>query len=625
MTDELQHKIRTLPESPGCYLMKSGGEIIYVGKAKNLKNRVRQYFHAFENHTPKVRAMVSRVDDFDVMLCRSNFEALTLECNLIKLHRPFYNILLKDDKQYPYLRYNPAEMYPRLTVARILDPHDGYKYLGPYIGATAVRQVLAELGRYFPLRRCALKLPLDKPYRPCVYHSTGQCMAPCAGYINEADYKDILRRAVDFLNGDARDILRELGTRMAEAAAAMQYEQAAVYRDKIADVKAITERQLAIQTRDVEQDVIAAAADDTDAVMQVMHIRGGRIEGGEPYLLENAGGGTPAELIEGFITQHYVDGRAIPREILVEALEDDAEELALWLREQRGAAVTLLCPQRGEKAALIGICRKNAADALAKRQMDEQIRHAKTALAMQELSDVLGLPTLPHRIEGFDISNTQGVLSVASMVVFEGGLPAKKQYRHFRIKTVEGANDFASMAEVIGRRFTHGLAEQRERQAAGQPLAEGRFSAFPDVILIDGGPQQLAFAHQAMLDAGASVPMFGLAKRFEEIYLPGEDVPIVLDRRSNALHLVQRVRDEAHRFGITHHRALRGKAGIASELSNIPGIGEKRRIALLRTFKSLPAILTASFDELKAVEGMNTRTAQAVLDYASARAQKAGG
>lgn len=625
MTEALQHKIRTLPDSPGCYLMKSEGAIIYVGKAKNLKNRVRQYFHAFENHTPKVRAMVSRVDDFDIMLCRTNFEALTLECNLIKLHRPFYNILLKDDKHYPYLRYDPREAFPRLTVARVLDPHDGYKYLGPYIGATAVRQVLAELSRYFPLRRCALKLPLDKPYRPCVYHSTGQCMAPCAGYISEANYKDILRRAVDFLNGDARDILRELTARMSEAAEAMQYEQAAVYRDKIADVKAITERQLAIQTRDVEQDVIATAADESDAVVQVMHIRGGRIEGGEHYVLENGGGDSPAELIEGFVTQHYDEGHGIPRELLVQALGEDAEELAQWLREKRGGAVALLCPQRGEKAALVAICQKNAADALLKRQQDEQLHLAKTSLAMEELKTALGLPTLPLRIEGFDISNTQGVLSVASMVVFEGGMPANKQYRHFRIKTVEGANDFASMAEVIGRRFTHGLTEQRERAEAGLDPAEGRFSAFPDVVLIDGGPQQLAFAHQAMLDAGVSVPMFGLAKRFEEIYLPGEDVPIVLDRRSNALHLVQRVRDEAHRFGITHHRALRGKAGIASELSNIDGVGEKRRIALLRHFKSLPAILGASFEELKAVDGMNARVAQAVYDYARAKEKKPEG
>lgn len=622
MTDELQHKIRTLPDSPGCYLMKSQGVIIYVGKAKNLKNRVRQYFHAFENHTPKVRAMVSRVDDFDIMLCRTNFEALTLECNLIKHHRPFYNILLKDDKQYPYLRYDPREAFPRLTIARTLDPQDGYRYLGPYIGATAVRQVLAELSRYFPLRRCALKLPLNHPYRPCVYHSTGQCMAPCAGYISEADYKDILRRAVDFLNGDAKDILRELHARMAEAAEHLEYEQAAILRDKISDVKAITERQLAIQARDVEQDVIAVATDQTDAVAQVLHIRGGRIEGGQHFVLENSGGDEPAAIIEGFMTQHYEDGRTIPREVIVEALGDNQEELVQWLRERRGAAVTLLVPKRGEKAALVGICRKNAADALQKRQQDEQIRHARTALAMEELQTALDLPTLPLRIEGYDISNTQGVLSVASMVVFEGGMPAKKQYRHFRIKTVEGANDFASMAEVIGRRFNHGLQEKREREEAGLPVEEGRFSIFPDVVLIDGGPQQLAFAYRAMLDTGVNLPMFGLAKRFEEIYLPGEDTPIVLDKRSNALHLVQRVRDEAHRFGITHHRALRGKAGIASELNTIPGVGEKRRIALLRAFRSLPAILAASREALLAVPGITQTVADAVLAYAAGKAKE---
>jgi excinuclease ABC subunit C len=625
MTDELLHKIHTLPDSPGCYLMKSRGEIIYVGKAKNLKNRVRQYFHAFEAHTPKVRAMITRVDDFELILCRTNFEALTLECNLIKLHRPFYNILLKDDKQYPYLRYNPAEPFPRLTVARTSDPHDGYVYLGPYVGATAVRQVLNELGRYFPLRRCALKLPLPKPHRPCVYHATGRCKAPCAGYIGEKEYKEILRRAVDFLNGDDKDILRELAKRMDEAAANLEYEQAAMYRDKIADVKAITERQLAIRTRDVEQDVIAVATDLNDAVVQLLHIRGGRIEGGQAYTLENAGGTEPNELIEGFLTQHYDDGRLIPREIIAQALGENREELTRWLRERRNAAVTLTCPRRGDKAALVDICRKHAADALLKRQKNEQVRRAHTVQAMEELQKALDLPTLPERIEGYDISNTQGVLSVASMVVFEGGMPAKKQYRHFRIKTVEGANDFASMAEVIGRRIKHGLEEREEREAAGLPMEEGRFSLFPDVILIDGGPQQLLFARRAMEEAGVNLPMFGLAKRFEEIYLPGREDPVVLDKRSNALHLVQRVRDEAHRFGITYHRALRGKAGIASELTGIPGIGEKRKIALLRAFKSLPAVLAAGEEELAAVPGMNERAAQAVAAYAKQKSEKNGG
>ncbi|MDD3411954.1 MAG: excinuclease ABC subunit UvrC, partial [Eubacteriales bacterium] len=279
MNEQLAYKIKMLPDSPGCYLMKSGGQIIYVGKAVNLKNRVRQYFHAFEGHTPKVRAMVSRVDDFDILLCGSNFEALTLECNLIKKHRPFYNILLMDDKQYPYLRIDPAEPYPRLTLSRTMDPKDGAKYFGPYIGATAVRQVLDELGRFFPLRRCSLKLPLDRPRRPCVHHEIGKCLGPCAGLVSEATYGELIKRVTAFLNGDAKELLRELNQQMTDAAAKLEYEQAAQLRDKIADVKAITERQIAIQTRDVEQDVVAVAADASDAIVQLVHIRGGRIEG----------------------------------------------------------------------------------------------------------------------------------------------------------------------------------------------------------------------------------------------------------------------------------------------------------------------------------------------------------
>ena len=616
MNDNLLYKIKMLPDSPGCYLMKSQGQIIYVGKAKNLKNRVRQYFHAFENHTPKVRAMITRIEDFDIILCRTNFEALTLECNLIKLHRPFYNILLRDDKQYPYLRLDPAETYPRLTLARSINPKDGARYFGPYIGATAVRQALDQLGKTFPLRKCALKLPLKTPKRPCVYHTIGQCLAPCAGLVSESDYATLLSRAVAFLNGDTRAVIGELTAQMNAAAENLDYEQAAILRDKIADIRAITDRQLAIQTRDVEQDVIAVATDTTDAIVQLLHIRGGKIEGGQAYVLENCGDETPAELIEGFMTQHYEDGNLIPRNVLVEELGEDSEELEQWLRERRQAAVTLHSPQRGEKLQLIEICRKNAADALLKRQQNEAIRHAKTALAMQELQQALELPTLPERIEGYDISNTQGVLSVASMVVFEGGMAAKKEYRHFRIKTVEGANDFASMAEVIGRRFTHGLQEKHEREQANLPVEEGRFSKLPDVVLIDGGPQQLAFAHRAMLDAGANVPMFGLAKRFEEIYLPGREEPIVLDKRSNALHLVQRVRDEAHRFGITQHRALRGKAGLASELTKIEGVGEKRKVELLRHFRSVPAILSATREELMEVDGISEKIADAIVRYA---------
>ena len=619
MSGELTHKIALLPDSPGCYLMKSHGEILYIGKAKNLKNRVRQYFHAPESHTPKVRAMIGRVDDFDILLCRTNFEALTLESNLIKKHRPFYNILLKDDKHYPYLCYDPSDPFPRLIVSRTYDSKDGRKYFGPYIGATAVRQTLDELGRYFPLRRCALRFPLKRPRRPCVYYDTGQCLAPCAGLITPEAYANILRKSVEFLNGDVRPVLAELRQKMDEAAQAMEYEQAAMYRDKIADVQVVSERQLAIQTRSVEQDVLAVAADEIDAVVQLVHIHQGRMEGGQHFLLENQGGADAGEILSGFIPQYYGEDRAIPREILLAAEPEDMGELEMLLRERRGAAVTLSCPQRGEKRRLVDICKKNAGDVLLKHQLNKQTRFKRTTQAMRKLQEALALPAPPRRIEGYDISNTQGVLSVGSMVVFEQGMPNKKQYRHFRIKTVEGANDFASMEEVLRRRLTHGLEEKKEREANGLSPDEGRFSRFPDMILIDGGPQQLAFARRAMADCGLDLPMFGLAKRNEELFLPDREDPLVLDKRSQGLHLLQRVRDEAHRFGITHHRALRGKSGLASELTSIPGIGEKRKVALLKAFKSINAVFAADREALLNVDGMTEPAAQAILDYSHKR------
>lgn len=605
-----------LPESPGCYLMKSQGEIIYVGKAVNLKNRVRQYFHG--SHTPKVAAMVARVDDFDLMLCQTNFEALTLECNLIKKHRPFYNILLKDDKHYPYLRINLNEPYPRLTLARNMDKQEpGIKYFGPYIGATAVRQVMDEVRRFFPLRTCSLSLPLKTPRRPCVHHQIGQCLAPCAGKVSEAEYNAILKRVIDFLNGDSGELLKELTCEMHQASDRMEYEQAALLRDKIADIRQLMEEQHAIQTRDVEQDVLAVARDGQDAMAHLTHIRAGRIEGGRAFLLENCGAEEPDVLLANFLTQYYDDGHLIPRNVLAQALPEPIGELERWLRERRGGAVTLAVPQRGDKAELVRLALKNAEDALLKHRQSALVKDMRTRQAMLELKEALGLPTLPLRIEGYDISNTQGILSVASMVVFEGGVPNKKAYRIFRIKTVEGANDFASMAEVIGRRFTHGLKEKHDREAAGLDPATGSFSKLPDVILIDGGPEQLLFAHRAMQEAGGNVPMFGLAKKFEEIYLPGRAEPIVLDRRSNALHLVQHVRDEAHRFGITHHRALRGKEGLKSELSSIEGIGPKKQAALIRHFKSVKAIFEATKEELCQVEGISEGLAQRILEHCS--------
>ncbi len=621
--EKLELKISMLPESPGCYLMKDAeGTIIYVGKAVNLKNRVRSYFRDTV-HTPKVAAMISHIDDFDILLCDSNLEALCLECNLIKRHKPYYNILLKDDKHYPYLRLDLKEPFPRLTLARRMEK-DGARYFGPYISATAVRQVLEAVRSVFPLRTCRKDLPLKTPCRPCVNHEIGRCLAPCAGKCTQEQYGEMIRGVLAFLGGDYRQVLTVLEQEMTDCAAKMQYERAAVLRDKIRDVKGLMERQIAIQTANSEQDIIALAQDGLDAMAQVVYVRGGRMVGGDQFTLPGEGGEEPGEVLAGFMTQYYEDGNLIPRNVLVQCLpEGMREQLEAWLRQQKNAAVTLTTPQRGEKHDLVLLAAKNAADALEKRNARAAIQEERTIGAAAALGKALGLPKPPRRIEGYDISNTQGVLSVASMVVFIDGAPAKKEYRSFRIKTVVGANDFASLNEVLGRRFRHGLEEKKEREEAGLPATGGRFSDLPDLVLIDGGPQQLRFARQALLDLGAEVAMFGLAKKQEEIYLPDREEPIRLDHHTPELHLVQRVRDEAHRFCITHHRGLRGKASIHSQLEDIPGIGPKRRKALLTGLGSLKAIREATEAQLSALPGMNKTAVEAVLAWQSAQKQKA--
>ncbi len=614
--ENLELKIAKLPESPGCYLMKDAeGTIIYVGKAVNLKNRVRSYFRD-TYHTPKVAAMISHIADFDILLCDTNLEALCLECNLIKLHKPYYNILLKDDKHYPYLRVDLKEAYPRLTLARRMEK-DGAKYFGPYIGATAVKQVIDAVRGVFPLRTCKQTLPLKSPKRPCINYDIGKCMAPCAGKCTEEAYWDMMDGVLAFLNGDYRQVCDNLKKSMNDAAAKMQYEKAAVYRDKIRRVEGLMERQIAIQTAQGEQDIFALAQDGLDAMVQVIYVRGGRMVGGDHFALPREGSEDPAEILAAFLTQYYEDGALIPRNVLCESLpEDSTEQLEGWLRQQKGGAVTLATPKRGEKHELVRLAAKNAADALDKRNAKAAIQEERTVGACIGLAKALGLEKPPRRIEGYDISNTQGVLSVASMVVFIDGKPAKKEYRRFRIKTVEGANDFASMNEVLGRRFARGLEEKAEREKQGLPAIGGKFSDLPDLVLIDGGPQQLRFARQALLDMGAGeVAMFGLAKKEEEIFLPDQEEPICLDHHTPELHLVQRVRDEAHRFGITYHRALRGKAFVHSQLEDIPGIGPTRRKALMNRFGSIKGIRTATEEELLATPSMNRTAVDAVLQW----------
>ncbi len=603
MNETIAQKLRLLPDSPGCYQMKENGKIIYVGKAVNLKNRVRSYFHGHD-HTPKVAAMVSHITDFDIILCRTNLEALILECNLIKLYKPYYNILLKDDKHYPFIRVNLMEPFPRVTLAR-RQASDGAKYFGPYIGATAVRETLESLKKLFPLRTCAHALPEHPPKRPCMNYEIGRCLGPCCGKCTENEYRAVVQRVISFLNGKYQDVTNDLEQDMKQAAAALQFEKAAKLRDQIKDIHGLMQRQQAIQTSGVEQDVFALAQDDLDAMAQVLYVRSGHILGGDSFALPREGKEEKGEVLFDFIVQFYEGDRKPAREILCPDLpEEISADLEEWLRRQRGGACTLTIPQRGDKRALTLLAEKNARDALEKRNAKKQVQYERTVGAVEELARFIGMDTVPRRIEGYDISNTQGAQNVASMVVFIDGEPAPKEYRHYRIKSFEGANDFASMNEVLGRRFRRCFAEDEKER---WPL--------PDLVLIDGGPEQLQFAREAMLAAGADVPMFGLAKRLEEFFLPGREDSILIDHHSPVLHLIQRIRDEAHRFAITYHRGLRGKASVHSALEDIPGVGPTRRRALLQYFKSVKAIREAELEELRQVPGMNAPAAQAVYAW----------
>jgi excinuclease ABC subunit C len=609
LNPELALKLKTLPETPGCYLMRNASEVLYVGKAINLKNRVRSYFQSGHGHTPKVRAMVARVVDFDVIICQTNLEALILESNLIKLHKPYYNIMMRDDKQYPFIRVDMHQDFPRIELVRRTQ-RDGAKYFGPYLGATGVREVLDVLRQVFPLRTCTLALPDGKTRRPCIQHEMGNCLAPCAGLCEREQYHAVLRDALRFLGGQSQAIEDTLRAQMNDAALALEFERAGTLRDRLRAVEKLTEKQRANKPGGGDRDVLAVARDGLDAMVQTLHIRGGQMIGGDHFSLERAGDDSPGEILLSFMLQYYSEAALIPREIVLPELPDESDTLAELFAELLGKKVEITVPQRGEKRALVELAEKNATDALAKRNARSLAQYDRTIGAARSLAEKLGISRTVRRMECYDISNTQGVLSVASMVVFIDGQPAKKQYRHFRIQTVEGANDFASMEEVLSRRFRHGLEERAQRLAQGLALEDGKFSDLPDLVVIDGGPEQLLFARRAMLAAGADVPICSLAKRLEEIFLPDREKSILLDRHDPALHLVERIRDEAHRFAITHHRGLRGKQMTKSQLEDIPGIGSNRRRALLIKFKSIQAMRDATLEELTSTPGMSKPAAQ---------------
>lgn len=607
MTDIVAEKLKLLPDSPGVYIMKDDhGRIIYVGKAIVLKNRVRQYFQNNRSHTPKVRAMVSHVADFEIIMTHSEVEALILECNLIKKHRPRYNISLKDDKSYPYVKVTVNEEYPRVFLTHRVQK-DGARYFGPYTNVTAVHESLKLLRRLFPLRTCR-----HLQERPCLEYHIRRCLAPCAGKVTKEEYAAMIRAVLLFLEGRTEDVERELSQRMAKAVEAYHFEVAARLRDQLQAVRKVAEKQN-IVTGSGNQDAVGMARSEVGVCVQIFFIRAGKMIGREHFLLQGSEEESDEDILTAFLQQYYHRATFIPQEVLLplELPAAERELLEAFLQEKkRQGRVSLLCPKRGTKHDIVAMAAGNAEKYLSDEAARIKRANEQTLGAVEELGRYLGLKTPPNRMECFDISHIQGSETVASMVVFEGGLPKKSDYRRFKIRSTEGKpDDFLSMREVTTRRYV-GLPEDE----------------LPDLIVIDGGKGQLSSALEIIRGAGhKDVPVVGLAKQFELVFTEGNPEPVVLPRHSQALYLIQRIRDEAHRFAITYHRKLRGKRNLVSVLDHIVGIGPKRRQALRAHFGSLARIKEAGVEELAAVEGMNKPAAEAVYQFFQTQKEWRGG
>ncbi|KKM10520.1 excinuclease ABC subunit C [Clostridiales bacterium PH28_bin88] len=605
---ELEEKLNRLPDRPGVYLMRdSKGNIIYVGKATSLKNRVRSYFRSTHRQAAKTRALVSHIADLEYIVTDSAVEALILENNLIKEHRPKYNIDLKDDKTYPYLKVTLQEKFPRVMVTRSVQK-DGARYFGPYTRAGAMNETLKLLRRLFPVRTCT-NHTLQQG-RACLNAHIGRCPAPCDGRVDEDTYRAAVGEIVLFLEGRGDDLVARLKQRMEEAAANLEFEKAARLRDQIRAVQDVLAEQKIVSAGLEDQDVIAIARDGGDACGQVFFVRGGKVMGREHFFLGGTADLSREEVMAFFVQQYYARVDVVPREILLGDDAEDREVIEEWLGQKRGGRVRLRVPRRGDKLKLVEMVHKNALMVLQEYQLARRKGEAMTAGALQELRDRLQLPGIPHRIECYDISHIQGSDTVGSMVVFEEGLPKPVDYRRFKIRTVEGPDDFASMKEVLNRRF------RRARQELEEGELSLKFAALPDLVIIDGGKGQLSAAREAMRACGVEeILTFGLAKEEELLFREGRSTPIVLPGDSEGLRLLQRIRDEAHRFAVTYHRQLRDRRQHGSVLDEIPGIGPKRKRALLQHFGSVARVKQATLEELISVDGMNEKTARAVHDY----------
>ena len=654
MNEKIQSVLNSLPHKPGIYLMKDAqGNILYVGKAISLYNRVRSYFQESTDLSPKNRSMVAKVDDIEFLVVKNEVEALVLESNYIKQYRPRYNVLMRDDKSYPYIKVSLTEDFPRVYRVRSFQ-RDGNRYFGPYTNSGAVDATLDLLNKLFAFRTCRYDAstwapPVNKEPppgwkqkllpRPCTQYYIHRCIAPCVAYASREEYDTVIKQVILFLEGKHDEVVKSLQEKMHEAAENLNFEEAARIRDRIQAVERVLEKQRIISTEGQDdQDVIAFASSEDETCVMTFFFRNGKLIGREFFILQGTRDSSPGEVMTSFLQQFYESSPHIPPEIVIEAEPDDRAVIQAWLREKRKGAVTITTPKRGEKLRLIEMVKQNAQEVLEQQRIKWLTDSQKTQLALEELQEALNLAAPPQRIECYDISNTQGTNSVGAMVVFEAGRPKPSEYRRFKIKSVEGPNDFASHQEVLRRRFRHAGMQSTTRNEDSADL-EGQFIAtsedgtgetgapgapgakfqhdwaMPDLIIIDGGKGQLSAAMEVLQELHIDIPTVGLAKENEEIFIPGSPDPIILPRSSQALYLVQRIRDEAHRFGITYHRKLRSDRTFKSVLDEIPSIGPKRKQALMKHYGSVRAMSAASVEDLAALDGMTRDAAEKVKEY----------
>lgn len=611
--ENIKKQLKTLPEKPGVYIMKDKyGNVIYVGKSKKLKDRVTSYFRGFNGHSPKTQTMVTNIHEFDYIITDTEMEALILEANLIKKYMPRFNVMLKDDKQYPFIRITIKEKYPRVFMTRTV-VKDGSRYFGPYTSAEAVKQTLNVIHKVFPIRKCNRNLEL-KGQRHCLNYHIGKCLGPCASEVPIEVYNGLIQEIIRFLSGDSDALLKELNDKMIQSAESLEFEKAAEYRNQINSIKELNTKQKMVSNKDIDQDIVALACDEDYACFMTFFIRGGKLLGRDERIIENIEGLAHQSLLSAFIKQQYMTAEFLPKEIIIQSLYDDRAMIEGYLSNKKGKKVKFIIPQKGEKLKLLRMAEANAFEYLSKfrERIDKEVYERKTI--QSALETIVGEEV--YRIESFDISNISGVFTVASMVVYENFKKKKTDYRRFKIKTVVGQDDYAAMEEVITRRFRHGLEDIEKIKASGLTGKE-KFAVFPDLLLIDGGKGQVNVAKTVLASLGLNIPVAGMVKNAyhitEKLYFEGE----MYDIKDNQVlyAFLGKVQEEVHRFAIEYHKTLRKAGMVYSVLEEIPGVGKKRRIALIKVFKSIERVKDATIDELVAVEGISLNVAENIYNF----------